>query len=432
MNAEQPRVVSDDQALTALSTVLATPGERAERVRAVVARFGAELHQVLWPRPTDPAHPDAVVAQLIESVLDWLAHQPTQALAGDAGVAGRAQPSEPVTRSPAGDDGNGDGSREPGSTGDPEGGGEAADGGAPGRVRDAGPPAGQDEATVAGAVPDGPAYEIGRLFDEFRADPAVAPWRDVPVPTDPAGRWQWMWLTCLALAPKEAARLRRRLRAATDPDNHPAPSADGLVPAAPRFDSAALPLPCTEPSPEVAEIAGGDRQLGCLVTDALTLADSVAGLAHSLNVTGRRPMPRLDEPGQRTHYRAALLRQLSQYVNQASTDPAGRLRWLVNVDEAVRSIFPCPPPEPDSWWRTEFARRCTDLVRERFDAYAGRAVLHVPDHGYPALWNGDVATETDIEVVPGGVDSAKQVRWVLRVAHQIDEFDGRGRVIYSR
>ncbi|MFI7078934.1 hypothetical protein ACIBO1_16705 [Micromonospora sp. NPDC049903] len=372
-------------------------GPRADQARRALDELGRALAAAAhWPPPGDDA--DRETGRLIGDVLRrlWAAAGPAPTAAEPtvgAPRTGDTEPSVPASRSPA-----------------------AA-------------------ASTSGSVPAGGpgrgrpvlAAEVDALVAQFLADDELAAWRDAAPPSDPAHCWEWMWLTCLGFPDRQATRWRGRLARLGEGVAGP-PGA--LVPALPGVGSAGLDLPCAEPDAEVfAALHAREDDLARLVTDVLSLAGSRASLDHSLH-PARAGKHRLDEEGQQRHYREHLLRRLREYADER--DQGGRLRRLVVVDEAVRSLFPRPLPAPGSWWR-RFAERSDVLLRDRFAGHD--AEITVPAGPYPPCWPRNSKKSTspnlDMKVASDQTKRRHHVEWVLRVAYRVGENTLDGRVIYT-
>ncbi|WP_431726906.1 hypothetical protein [Verrucosispora sp. TAA-831] len=370
-------------------------GPRADQARQALDELGRALAAAAhWPPPGD--HADRETARLIGDVLRrlWAVADPVPTAA------------EPTIGAP--------------------------------RTGDTAPPVTASRSAAASTsgfvAPGGPARgrpvladEVAALVAQFLADGEVAAWRDAAPPFDPAHSWEWMWLTCLGFPERQATRWRGRLAGLGEGVAGP-PGA--LVPALPGVGSAGLDLACAEPDAEVsAALHGREDDLARLVTDVLSLAGSRASLDHSLQPDGAGKH-RLDEEGQQRHYREHLLRRLREYADER--DQGGRLRRLVVVDEAVRSLFPRPLPAPGSWWR-QFAERSDVLLRDRFADHD--AEITVPAGPYPPCWPGNGKKSTspnlDIKVASDPTKRRHHVEWVLRVAYRVGDRTLDGRVIYT-
>ncbi|MFF0717837.1 hypothetical protein [Micromonospora sp. NPDC003816] len=377
---------------SALYTLARRGGPRAEQARRAFDGLGQALAAAAhWPPPADDD--DRETGRLIDVVL----HHLSAAVDPASTVARPTVETTPTTSVPTG---------AATSTADPV----SGRGPAPGRPG-----------------PALPTAEVVPLTEMFLADREVAAWRDAAPPSDPAHCWEWMWLTCLGFPEPQATEWRRRLAHLGGAGVGP-PSA--FAPDLSTVGGEGLDLSGAEPDAEVSMVLHGrEDDLARLVTDVLSLAGSHASLDHSLQ-PDRAGRHRLDDEGQLRHYREHLWRRLREYADEP--DQYGRLRRLVLVDEAVRSLFPRPLPAPGSWWR-QFAARSDALLRHRFADHDADIV--VPAGPYPPTWprHGGKSTSPnqDMKVVSAPTKRRPSVEWVLRVAYRDADHTLAGRVIYT-
>jgi hypothetical protein len=86
------------------------------------------------------------------------------------------------------------------------------------------------------------------------------------------------------------------------------------------------------------------------------------GLRHALRNVRRFEVGSLAQ-GQGAAYRAEVERRRGVLLAEVGNPGAGLLRALLDLDEAVQSLLPWPPPAPNSWWG-RWRRLAREAVRE--------------------------------------------------------------------
>jgi hypothetical protein len=86
------------------------------------------------------------------------------------------------------------------------------------------------------------------------------------------------------------------------------------------------------------------------------------GLRHALRSVRRFEVASLAQD-RGAAYRAEVERRRGVLLAEAGNPGAGLLRALLDLDEAVQSLLPWPPPAPNSWWG-RWRRQAREAVRE--------------------------------------------------------------------
>jgi hypothetical protein len=209
---------------------------------------------------------------------------------------------------------------------------------------------------------DAPA-QLRELVDSFYADHVVRTYVGQPEATDHTGTtWKAVHLALLRLPPKDATVWRDRLKSLA---RHPAAGARlipsltqtrTLVPAWSGGGQWQIDLDTTAPlDPEVAEALNhpdhGDGErwaVGVLASQALALSRVDQTLYDLASYAARGALVQLSDDSSWRTYERTMVTRLHGYARE-SDDP-GRLRELILVDEALRSLVHMPPVAPDSWW----------------------------------------------------------------------------------
>jgi hypothetical protein len=234
---------------------------------------------------------------------------------------------------------------------------------------------------LAGRVPESPPAELaatpppggpflGSLAEAAEADPRlrgeIGP---VSLPrADDAGIWaalHWHLLRASEEVAREwrgkAARAAEAAGARVVPATAPGP-----------------PLPATEelvPGLAGAIVAPGLRGAGPAAADPLAVVATAAaacawfagsnlpGLRHALRSVRLFEVVPLEPPGHAAAYQAEVDRRREVLLAAARTPGPELLKALLDVDEAVQSLLPWPPPAAGSWWG-RWRRQARDAVRD--------------------------------------------------------------------
>jgi hypothetical protein len=138
------------------------------------------------------------------------------------------------------------------------------------------------------------------------------------------------------------------------------------------------PLPATEelvPGLAGAIVAPGLRGAGPAAADPLAVVATAAaacawfagsnlpGLRHALRSVRLFEVVPLEPPGHAAAYQAEVDRRREVLLAAARTPGPELLKALLDVDEAVQSLLPWPPPAAGSWWG-RWRRQARDAVRD--------------------------------------------------------------------
>jgi hypothetical protein len=311
------------------------------------------------------------------------------------------------------------------------------------------------EAKAAGAAADADLTDtrLDDLVRKFTADQAVRQLVDEQSLTalTAAGSvdesWLRLHLCVLRLAAPVAARWRTRIAALAAPADRAAltwrilPGEEETILVLPyvRADQSSGGWQISPGAPvdaEVAEAIGlhsagtaGDAEaailarLSTLVLGLAELDDALVLCLQDVLYTGSRRLT--DEL--RQSYRTDLLGRLHEYA-RSETGSTGRLRALLDIDEAVNSLTHRPPPPSNSWW-AQLRQRSRQLAVRAADelARAGTDVEVMPI-GLRYLEARDLTEGNDVRSSVGGEPG--DVLACLRMWARVEGKTLPGRVIY--